>query len=148
MAIGESRPQSIDSEAVKAQWLDRLNALVNDVGGWARANGWQTRKIEKTVNERRLGTYKVPVLFMEKNTVEAVLNPVARFVPDSEGAVDLYEAPAYDDIASLYFEGNSWVVHYGERPDAVETKSVIEITPRPLSEEMIRSILDGMAAHG
>jgi hypothetical protein len=143
MAIGESRSESTDAEVVKAEWLGRLNALVDEVDGWARAAGWRTRRIEKTVNERRLGAYKVPVLFMEKNTVEVVLNPVARFVPGAEGAVDLYVAPAYDDIASLYFEG-----HYSERPDPVATKSVMEITPLPFSEETIRTILAGMAANG
>ena len=101
MATGESRPGIDNPEAVKAEWLGRLNALVGEVEGWARASGWRTRRIDKTVNERRLGTYRVPVLLMEKDTVEVVLNPVARFVPGADGAVDLYVAPAYDDIASL-----------------------------------------------
>ena len=134
MATGEVSPRIDDPEAVKAEWLDRLNALVGEVEGWARASGWRTRRIAKTVNERRLGTYKVPVLLMEKDTVEVVLNPVARFVPGADGAVDLYVAPAYDDIASLYLEGDHWVVHYGERPDPMATESVVDITPRPYAE--------------
>jgi hypothetical protein len=140
--------QEIDSDAVRRQWLDRLGALVEEVKGWAQASGWRTRRIDKTVKERRLGTYKVPVLLMEKDTVEVVLNPVARFVPGGNGAVDLYVAPAYDDIASLYFEGDRWVVHYANRPDPKESESVIEIKPRPYSEQSIREILDGMAANG
>ena len=131
MATGESTPGIDDPETVKAVWVDRLNALVGEVEGWARASGWRTRRIDKTVNERRLGTYRVPVLLMEKDTVEVVLNPVARLVPGADGAVDLYVAPAYDDIASLYFEGDHWVVHYGERPDPMATSSVVEITTRP-----------------
>ncbi len=134
MATGEVRPEIDDPEAVKAEWLDRLNALVGEVEGWARAAGWRTRRIAKTVNERRLGTYKVPVLLMEKDTVEIVLNPVARSVPGADGAVDLYVAPAYDDIASLYLEGDHWVVHYGERPDPMATENVVEIKPRPYTE--------------
>ena len=85
---------------------------------------------------------------MEKDTVEVVLNPVARFVPGANGAVDLYVAPAYDDIASLYLEGDHWVVHYANRSDPKATESVIEIKPRPYSEQTIRKILDGMAANG
>jgi hypothetical protein len=85
---------------------------------------------------------------MEKDAVEVVLNPVARFVPGAEGAVDLYVAPAYDDIASLYFEGDHWVVHYGEWPDPLATQSVARITPRPYTEQTIRAILDGMAVNG
>ena len=56
-------------------------------------------------------------------------------------------ATAYDDIASLYFEGDHWVVHYDERPDPLATQSVVEITPRPYSEETIRGILNGMAVN-
>jgi hypothetical protein len=148
MATGEARPEIENPEAVRAEWLDRLNALVGEVEGWARASGWRTRRIAKTVNERRLGTYRVPVLLMEKNTVEVVLNPVARFVPGAEGAVDLYVAPAYDDIASLYFEGDHWVVHSGERPDPAATQGAVEITPRPYTEETIRTLLDRMATNG
>ena len=148
MATGEARPGIDDPEALKVEWLDRLNALVGEVEGWARASGWRTRRIAKTVNERRLGTYKVPVLLMEKDTVEVVRNPVARSVPGADGAVDLYVAPAYDDIASLYLEGDHWVVHYGERPDPMAAESTVEIKSWPYAEQTIRTILDGMAANG
>jgi hypothetical protein len=85
---------------------------------------------------------------MEKDTVEVVLNPIARFVPGANGAVDLYVAPAYDDIASLYLEGDHWVPHYTKRPDPLATESVIVMKRRPDSEESIRAILDGMAVNG
>ena len=148
MAIGNVGPEIGDPEAVKAEWLDRLGALVDEVEAWARAGGWRTRQIAKTINERRLGTYKAPVLLMEKDTVEAVLNPVARFVPGADGAVELYLAPAYDDIASLYREGDHWVVHYGERPDPYATHSVVQVMPHPYNEQTIRTILDEMAVNG
>ena len=54
MATGETRPRIDDPEAVKTEWLDRLNVLVGEVEGWARASGWRTRRIDKTVNERDL----------------------------------------------------------------------------------------------
>jgi hypothetical protein len=148
MATGEARLQTEDPETVKAEWLGRLDSLVDEVEGWAKLSGWRTRRIAKTLSERRLGTYKVPVLLMEKNAVEAVLNPVARYVPGADGAIDLYVAPAYDDIASLYFEGNHWVVHYGERRDPLATQSAVEITTRPYGEQTIRAILDGMSVNG
>ena len=147
MATGEARP-GIDADAVKGEWLDRLGALVDEVKGWAQASGWRTRRIDKTVTERGLGTYKVPVLLMEKDTVEVVLNPVARFVPGANGAVDLYVAPAYDDIASLYLEGDHWVLNYAGRSDSEATGSSTEIISRPYTEQAIRTILDGMAVHG
>jgi hypothetical protein len=146
MAIAGSEPRIEDPEAVKSEWLGRLESLVRDVKGWAEAAGWRTRRITKTVNERRLGKYEVPVLLMEKEAVEVVLNPVARLVPGADGAVDLYLSPAYDDIASLYFEGDHWVVHYSKRPDPSATNGPVEIAPRPYEEATIRAILDGMAA--
>ncbi len=146
MPTTDARPE-IDSDAVKREWLDRLGTLVDEVKGWAQASGWRTRRIDKTVTERGLGTYKVPVLLMEKDTVEVVLNPVARFVPGANGAVDLYVAPAYDDIASLYFEGDHWVLHYADRPDSMAPGSVVEIKPQPYTERTIRTILDGMGVN-
>jgi hypothetical protein len=148
MATGEATAKTEDAEAVKAAWVDRLGMLVDQVEGWARKSGWRTRRIAKTLNERRLGTYSAPVLLMEKDTVEVVLNPVARFVPGADGAVDLYAAPAYDDLASLYFEGDHWVVHYGKRPDPLDAEGVVEIKPYPYSEQTIVRILDTMAING
>ena len=135
-------------EAVKKEWVSRLSNLIDTIKNSAEESGWRTRRIDKTITERELGTYKVPVLLMEKDTVEVVLNPVARFVPGAEGAVDMYLAPAYDDIASLYFEGGQWMLHYAERPNPFATQSVIEMKSRPYSNEAIISTLEGMAANG
>ena len=135
-------------EAVKKEWVSRLSNLIDTIKNSAEESGWRTRRIDKTITERELGTYKVPVLLMEKDTVEVVLNPVARFVPGAEGAVDMYLAPAYDDIASLYFEGGQWMLHYAERPNPIATQSVIEMNSRPYSNEAIIATLDGMAAKG
>jgi hypothetical protein len=55
--------------------------------------------------------------------------------------------PAYDDIASLYFEGGRWVVHSSEPPDPFATEAAVNMTPRPYEEATIRAILDGMAAN-
>ena len=137
-----------EAEVVKKVWLGRLTKLVDEIKSSAEASGWRTRRIDKTVTEQELGTYKVPVLLMEKDTVEVVLNPVARFVPGAEGAVDMYLAPAYDDIASLYFEGGQWVLHYAEHPNPMATRSVVEIKQQPYSSEAIITVLDGMAANG
>jgi hypothetical protein len=145
MTTAESERRIVDPEAVKREWLDRLEALVSDVKSWAEAAGWRTRRITKSVTERQLGKYQVPVLLLEKDAVQIVLNPVARLVPGAEGAVDLYLSPAYDDIASLYYEGDRWVVHYTEPHGPQATVDVVEITPRPYDEATIRAILDGMA---
>lgn len=150
MTIAESQQRIEDPTAVKDEWLSRLNTLVREVKGWAEAAGWQTRRITKTINERQLGRYEVPVLLMEKNTLEVVLNPVARFVPGASGAVDLYLSPAYDDIASLYFEDDHWVVHSYEPPGPAAANgaaATVEMKTQPCDEATIRAILDSMIAH-
>ena len=43
-----------------------------------------------------------------EDTIEVALRPVSPLVSGAEGAVDLYLVPAYDDIASLYFESGRW----------------------------------------
>ncbi len=58
MATGEAIPEIDDPETVLAEWVGRLDSLVDEVDGWARTSGWRTRRIAKTVKERRLGTIR------------------------------------------------------------------------------------------
>jgi hypothetical protein len=136
-----------DPQVVLAKWQDRLSILVHEVKEWVERAGWRTRVIEKPINDRELGRYTVPVLLMEKDTVEVALNPVSPLVPGAEGAVDLYLVPAYDDIASLYFESGQWVIHYAFPADSTETTPVIGAEGMPLSEETIIRVLKSIASH-
>jgi hypothetical protein len=54
--------------------------------------------------------------------------------------------PAYDDIASLFFYGDRWNIHYmfrGSKPVA----AVREAEAMPLSKEAIEKILAEMKRH-
>jgi hypothetical protein len=141
-------PQIENPEVVLAHWQDRLNILVQGVKQWAERAGWRTRTIEKSINDRKLGKHTVPVLLMEKDTTEVALNPVSPLVPGALGAVDLYLVPAYDDIASLYFESGQWMIHYDFPPESPETHSVTQREALPLSEETIIRVLNSIASHG
>ena len=55
--------------------------------------------------------------------------------------------PAYDDIASLYFEGGQWVIHYAFPADPLKIHSVIETEALPLSEETIIRVLNAIVSH-
>ena len=110
--------------------MGALDALVKDVKGWVEKSGWRTRVISKPMKDPVLGSYRAPVLLMERDAIEVALNPVSRFVPGADGAVNLYLVPAYDDIASLYFEGGQWMIHYVFRVDPMEAQSV-ERSRRP-----------------
>lgn len=140
-------PEVQDPQVVLAEWHERLDALVKDVKGWVEKSGWRTRVISKPMKDSVLGSYRAPVLLMERDAIEVALNPVSRFVPGADGAVDLYLVPAYDDIDSLYFEGGQWMIHYVFRADPMAAHSVDEADALALSEETINRVLSSIAAH-
>ena len=145
---GGNEPLVVDTEAVRIEWLDRLNNLASQVKVWAEKSGWRTRVVSKPTNDFVLGRYEVPLLLMERDGVEIALNPVGRFTLGADGAVDLYVVPAYDEVASLYSEDGRWILHYVFSPDPMETHSVVEPEALPLSESSIIRVLDKMAEHG
>jgi hypothetical protein len=143
-----TRGSQIDNpEVVLAHWQDRLRILMQAVKEWVERAGWRTRTIQKSINDRKLGNHKVPVLLMAKDAIELALNPVSPLVPGAEGAVDLYLVPAYDDIASLYFESGRWMIHYSFSSDSQESRSDTDGEALPLSEETIIRIMNSIASH-
>ncbi len=124
-------------------WMDRVASLVGQVEQWAREMGWSTRRVEKKLGDARIGEHRVPSLLMQEDTCRVLLEPVGRSAPGAEGVVDLYLMPAYDDIASLYYYGNRWNLHYmfpGTRPAATAR----EAEAVPLSKETLGKVLAEM----
>ena len=72
-----------------------------------------------------------------------LLEPVARFAPGTEGIVDLYLMPAYDDIASVYLENGAWNLHYAFSGSPV-VATIREAERKPLSKETIHVVLEAM----
>lgn len=142
----EGGPQVDDPEAVRAEWLERLGALATEVKSWVEPDGWHTRLVSKPTRDSVLGRFEVPLLLMERDGVEVALNPVSRFVPGAEGAVDLYVVPAYDEVASLYFADGHWTLHYASHQD--EAAGIREPEAMPLSESTIHRVLNEMAVRG
>jgi hypothetical protein len=67
MATAEtSTNQAEDMEKLREEWLERLSGLVETVRGWAQDLDWSTRRIEKKMEDSRLGTYKAPALLLQK----------------------------------------------------------------------------------
>ena len=124
----------------KQQWLDILEALIQDVKSWCEAEGWSTRKIEKTIRDSRLGTYQAPALLLQRGVNRVLLEPISHAAPEAEGVVDLYLLPAYDDIASLYFENGVWQLHY-MFPGTPTKPTIREATSQPLSSSNLQNVL-------
>jgi hypothetical protein len=130
----------------RALWIHRVTSLVDQVEQWARGIGWSTRRLDKKLDDVRIGKHRVPALLMQEDTCRVLLEPVGRSAPGAEGVVDLYLMPAYDDIASLYYYGDRWNLHY-LFPGAKPVATVREAEARPLSKETLEEVLATMRQH-
>ena len=131
---------------MRSQWLDRLRKLVATVKAWADQLDWATKVVDKKMEDAEIGNYKAPGLLLQKETVRLFLEPVARAAPGTEGVVDLYLMPSYDDIASLYYYNNRWNVHYGSRRSP-PYGNILEAEAKPLTKATLRKVFDEMKAH-
>lgn len=130
----------------RAIWIERVNTLVDQVEQWAKEIGWSTRRVDKKLDDPWIGEHRVPALLMQEDLCRVLLEPIGRSTPGTEGVVDLYAMPAYDDIASLYYHRNQWNLHYmfpGGRPVA----DIREAESMPLSKETLSKVLAEMRQH-
>jgi hypothetical protein len=130
----------------RANWIDRVNALVGQVEQWAKEMGWSTRRIEKKLDDSWIGKHRVPALLMQEDLCRVLLEPLGRSSLGAEGLVDLYLMPAYDDIARLYYNGNQWNLRY-MFPGAKPAATVREAESKPLSKETLAKVLAEMRQH-
>lgn len=96
-------------EHVRDEWVRVVERLVTDVESWCQENGWPTRRIEKQLKDTRIGEYVAPALVIQVDLVKLMLEPIARFAPGSDGVLDLYRMPQYDDVASIFLRDGRWV---------------------------------------
>ncbi len=127
-------------------WLGKLSNLVATVKGWAEELDWATRVVDKTMEDAEIGNYKAPGLLLQNEAVRLFLEPVARVAPDTEGVVDLYLMPSYDDIASLYYYDKRWNVHYRLETEPA-ARTVLDAEAKPLTKATLRRVFDEMKAH-
>jgi hypothetical protein len=144
MATAETQKGPVeDPEPLLARWSGQLDDLIRQVETWARELDWATRRIEKSMEDSKIGKYKAPALLIQKETVRVLLDPIARATPGSEGVVDLYLMPAYDDLASLYYYDGGWQLHY-MAPGSPLVATIRDAEHRPLSKDSLRGVLDAM----
>lgn len=132
-----------DTVELKKDWLGLLSRLIHDVRSWIEERGWSTREIEIALDDSQIGSYKAPALLMQRDSTKILLEPIARRGSGTDGIVDLYVLPAYDDIASLYHKGDGWHLHYLLTGDA-EVSSIREAESKPLTAESFESVIDEM----
>ncbi len=125
-------------------WIERVNSLVGQVEQWAREMGWSTRRVEKKLDDSRIGKHRVPALLMQQDTFRVLLEPIGRSTPGTEGVVDLYLMPAYDDIASLYFHDKRWHLQYHPSHDTNGVVPESKEKAKPLSKKALEKVLAEM----
>jgi hypothetical protein len=101
-----------DWEKVRDEWVRAVEQLIADVEGWCKANDWPTRRIEKHIEESKIGEYVVPALVIQVDLVKLMLEPGARFVSGADGVCDLYRMPQYDDVAVVRWCDGNWQLKY------------------------------------
>jgi hypothetical protein len=136
----------LSADQLRDAWLDRLFQLIGDVECWAGRVGWSTRRVEIAREDSEIGKYKAPALLLQQEATRILLEPIARSTPGSQGVVDLYLMPAYDDIACLYRRDNGWHVHY-MFPDSPTVGTLLEAEAQPLTEEVLQAVLEAMRAN-
>ncbi len=135
-----SKDRGADIEAVRAAWLALLGGLVAEVERWAGELGWSTRRIEKKLEDHELGTHRVPALLLQREAVRILLDPIARDVPGSDGVVDLYLMPAFDDVATLSHTDGEWRLHYAF-PGTPTVHDLREAQWLPLTKAILDDVL-------
>lgn len=108
-----------DWEQVRDEWVRAVEQLVSEVESWCKANEWPTRRIDKRIEESKIGEYVVSGLLIQVDFVKLMLEPGARFVAGACGVVDLYVMPQYDDVASITLRDGVWYVRYRVTGDAI-----------------------------
>jgi hypothetical protein len=124
-----------------------VEELVEQVRAWAEPHEWVTKPYPKRMRDVENQVFEIPSLFLQKGPVRVLLDPIAYDVPGTEGLVDLYLMPTYDDLASLYFESGRWTIHYPLPADLDDTHSEAQPLALPVNEQSINQVLDSIAAN-
>jgi len=131
-----------------AKFQERVESLVAYVEGCARLCEWASKRHMKKLRDDCDGeVYVVPALILQRGPIQLILDPLGYDIPGAEGAADLYIMPAYDAMASFYFEDGSWNMHYVFPTDPYATESVIMPQVLALDPINISRVLDSIAEH-
>ncbi|CAN5403444.1 hypothetical protein BH10PLA2_BH10PLA2_14860 [soil metagenome] len=146
--VGEDSRTGMNTMSDRAmQFKKRVEALVEEVRSFAEPHEWVTKPYPKKFRDADQSIYMIPALFLQKGPVRVLLDPVAYDVPGSEGVVDLYLMPTYDDMASLYFENGHWLIRYAYPATSMEQAQLVEADAILLDEVSINQVLDSIAAN-
>ena len=127
----------------RGQWQAEVDELVRQIAEWADPEEWVTKRYPKRMRDADGTVFEVPSLVLQKGPTRLLLDPIGYDAPGSEGVVDLYLMPTYDDASTLCLVGGQWQIHHVFHDQPADSKpEVLE-----LSRETINQVLDEIAAH-
>lgn len=129
------------NSAQREAWLKRLESLVTKVETWAADLGWDSKRIQKQLDDGE--AYAAPALVLQQDTIRIVLEPITPAAPGADGVVDLYLLPGYDDIASLYLIDGNWQLHY-MFPDQGSVATIRDAESLPFTRASFAQVLNCM----
>jgi hypothetical protein len=94
----------------RRQWIERVEALINQVDGWATAQGWATARTTKNVTERLLGEYMIPLLRVRLPGGEVHVIPVGLHVIGADGRIDIEAFPTLNRV-KLIGRDKEWQIY-------------------------------------
>jgi hypothetical protein len=128
------------------RWRARVDELIAQVASWVEPNDWVTKPYTKRMRDADGTVFEVPSLFLQKGPTRLLLDPIAYDTPGTEGIVDLYLMPTYDDMASLDLVDGRWRIHY-VFPDQSAVAGDGQPEVMELSETTMNRVLDEIACH-
>ena len=113
MSVKTALPE-IDVERVRTDWLNLIEATLQEVEEWVKYYGWTTTRSETLVQEDILGANNAPFLtIVTKESEEQVIEPIARMVFGADGRLDFYAYPSLYRVMLLHIPRQApdeWIV--------------------------------------
>lgn len=120
--------------------------LVSQFEAGLQGTEWVTRRYPKRFRDDDRQLFEAPALYLQKGTIKLLLDPIGYDVPGAEAAADVYQMPAYDPAARLYYENGRWTVDLTLEPGD-DVPSPPRLSSLPLTPATINQVLDTIAEY-
>lgn len=99
----------------RQKFLDRVDALIQELAGWAEQRGWKTTRTHRAVEDAMVGSYVAPELVIWLANGEVHVKPISAqlhrlpelFHPGAGGRVDLEGIPTLHRV-KLIAQPSGW----------------------------------------
>ncbi len=112
-AMAQATQTGTDVEQLRAEWAGRVAALVDQVAGWATAEGWAVDRGSGQMADRRFGTYAGAAAVLSVPEGEVAVTPLApSLLGRGGGWVDIEARPSFSHVR-LWGRSGDWEVIVG-----------------------------------